>query len=64
MLEQKRIRFLRKSCEIARKEIKGQKILEAKGNLDFRKVLRLCILERMNFQGSNILKSKELAEVN
>jgi hypothetical protein len=33
MLEQKRIRFLRKSCEIARKEIKCKTILEAKGNL-------------------------------
>ena len=32
MLERKRIGFLRKSCEIARKEIKGQIIFEAKGN--------------------------------
>ena len=32
MLEQKRIGFLRKSCEIARKEIKGQIIFEAEGN--------------------------------
>ena len=33
------------------------------GDVDFRKVLRLC-LERRHFQGSNFLKSKEFAEVN